>query len=267
MRVRNQTSLAAFAAALAALQPAAAPAHFQLIYTPDVALEAPAELPLRLIFGHPFSNGHTMDMGPPEAFFVVHRGERTDLLPAIQPIRWTGALNAAAAYQGNYRIKRNGDYIFVLQPAPYFEASEDKYIQQITKAYVNKGGIPTDWSDAVGLPTEIVPLNKPHHVYVGSTFSGIVLSEGLPVAGAEVEIEYIAAEPDLDANSTPQAASVRPPQEALVVITDANGKFTFGLPRAGFWGFAALEVGPGQEHNGKPLSQDAVIWVRAVELK
>jgi len=243
-----------------------ATAHFQLIHTPEVALDAPAELPIRLVFSHPFSNGAVMDMGEPEAFFVVHRGERTDLKPDLQPITWTGAENAAKAYAASYRVKRNGDYVFVLQPAPYYESSEDKYIQQITKTYVNKGGIPTDWSAAVGLPAEIVPLNKPHHVYVGSTFSGVVQSGGKPVAGAEVEIEYIAAEPDLSVNAFPKATSVRPPAEALVAITDANGTFTFGLPKAGFWGFAALGIGPATEHAGKPLSQDAVIWVHAVDL-
>ncbi len=241
--------------------------HFQLVYTPDVVLEEPAELPIRLVFAHPFSNGFTMDMGEPEDFFVVHRGDRTDLKPTLEPITWTGSENTAAAYQTQYRVKRNGDYIFVLQPAPYFEESEDKFIQQITKSFVNKGGIPTDWSEPIGLPTEIVPLNKPYLAYVGSTFSGVVLSNGQPVPGAEIEIEYVAATPDLAANAFPKEGTVPAPSGAVVAVTDANGTFTFGLPRAGFWGFAALDVGPDKEHEGKPLSQDAVIWVHAVDLK
>ncbi|MBK1636979.1 nickel transporter, partial [Rhodovulum adriaticum] len=43
--------------------------------------------------------------------------------------------------------------------------------------------------------------------------------------------------------------------------------FTFGIPRAGHWGFAALGSGPETEHQGKELSQDAVIWIKAYELK
>ena len=50
-------------------------------------------------------------------------------------------------------------------------------------------------------------------------------------------------------------------------MTDANGVFTYALPKAGWWGFAALGVGPDTKHDGKPLSQDAVIWVQAVDMK
>ena len=39
-----------------------------------------------------------------------------------------------------------------------------------------------------------------------------------------------------------------------------------GIPKAGFWGFAALGSGPKKEYKGKELSQDAVIWIRADKL-
>ena len=164
-------------------------------------------------------------------------------------------------------IKRNGDYVLALTPAPYYEKSEDIFIQQITKTYLNKGGMPTGWNEPVGLPTEIVPLNKPTNIVAGSTFSGVLLSGGKPVPGAEIEIEYIAAEPDMAANK-PGKTTVAPAQGGtLVAITDERGVFTFGVPKAGFWGFAALGSGPATEHDGKELSQDAVIWVRAYDLK
>jgi cobalt/nickel transport protein len=244
-----------------------ASAHFQLIYTPEVNVEKPVDLSFKLIFWHPMTNGHVMDMGAPEEFFVLFKGKRTDLKDTLEPITFHGAGNEAKAYEATAKVKRNGDYVFVVIPAPYYEQSEDKYIQQIAKSYVNKGGAPTGWREAVGLPTEIVPLNKPYGVMAGSTFSGIVLSEGTPVPGAEIEIEYMAAEPDMAANR-PQPMTAEPiPGGAIVAISDASGVFTFGIPRAGFWGFAALEVGPATEHRGKPLSQDAVIWIRAHELK
>ena len=245
----------------------AALGHFQMIYTPEVVLKNPEEVDLKLVFTHPFNNGHTMDMGPPKEFFVVHKGKQIDLADELKPIRWKGAENEGQAYEANYNIKRNGDYIFVLQPAPYYEESEDVYIQQITKSILNKGGIPSGWNEPVGLPTEIVPLNKPYNVYTGSTFSGVLLSDGKRVPGAELEIEYVAAPPDMENNRFPAQSMVRAPESALVTTTDANGTFTFGLPKSGFWGFAALDVGPDKEHEGKALSQDAVIWVHAVDLK
>lgn len=252
-------------AVVASLLLAAAPvaAHFQLVYTPEVNIDEPGNLPFRLIFWHPLENGHAMDMAVPEEFFSVFRGKRTDLMETLVPITFRGALNEAAAFAAEVPVKRNGDYIFAVIPAPYYEESEDIYIQQIAKSFVNKGGIPTGWDEPVGLPTEIVPLNKPTNVLAGSTFSGVVLSAGEPVAGAEIEVEYLAARPDLATNAAGPATVSPMPGGAIVVTTDENGVFTFGVPKAGVWGFAALDVGPDREHEEKKLSQDAVLWVRA----
>ena len=67
-----------------------------------------------------------------------------------------------------------------------------------------------------------------------------------------------------------QPSKVEAPHDAFVTPTikaDSNGVFTFGLPRAGWWGFAALGAGGDLKHNGKELSQDAVIWVQVWEMK
>ncbi|SOB99977.1 DUF4198 domain-containing protein [Rhodobacter maris] len=249
------------------LLPGAAAAHFQSIYAETPVLTAPGDVPLRLIFWHPFENGHVMDMGVPTTFYMVHRGEKTDLSDRLSQISFQGAENSAVAYAASVPVKKAGDYVLVLDPAPYYEQTEDIYIEQITKAYLNRAEMPTDWSDAQGLPTEIVPLNKPYAVVTGSTFSGQVLSAGQPVAGAEIEVEYIAALPDM-ATNTVEAPRAHPlPGGTLTAITDANGTFTFGIPKAGWWGFAALGVGPEKSFEGKELSQDAVIWVYAQDME
>ncbi|TCP58414.1 cobalt/nickel transport protein [Rhodovulum bhavnagarense] len=255
------------AAALTTLIAAPASAHFQLVYTPDPNIERPGDVPLKLIFWHPMENGHAMDMGAPEDIFAMFKGEKIDLTGSLTAMTFKGADNEAAAYEATLPVKRNGDYIVALTPAPYYEGSEDIYIQQITKTFFNKGGIPTGWDEPLGLPTEFVPLNKPNNVIAGSTFSAQLLSEGAPVAGAEIEIEYIAAEPDMETNAAGEATVGAMPGGALVAITDENGVFTFGVPRAGHWGFAALGSGPDTEHEGKELSQDAVIWIKAYDLE
>jgi cobalt/nickel transport protein len=55
----------------------------------------------------------------------------------------------------------------------------------------------------------------------------------------------------------------------LLTTLTANrrGEFAFGIPRAGWWGFCALGVGPAKEYKGKELSQDAVIWIQARDMK
>jgi len=259
-------TLLSCALALSAFVAQPAAAHFQLVYTPDINLQKAGNVPLKLIFWHPMENGHAMNMGEPEEFFSVFKGKKTDLKPTLKPIKFNGLTNQAAAYDGSVKLKRNGDYALVVVPSPYYEESEDIYIQQITKSFINKGEVPSDWAEPVGLKTEILPLNKPYGAVVGSTFSGIVLKEGKPAAGVEIEIEHMVAEPDMAANKPTSDKSSGIAGGAIAVVSDENGKFTFGIPKEGYWGFAALGSGPDTEHNGKELSQDAVIWIKAHEL-
>lgn len=254
-------------AAAIALAPLPAAAHFQLIYPDNPIIDAPRDVPLRLIFWHPFENGHAMDMGAPQAFYAVNKGRRIDLMDRLAPITFQGRDNSAAAYEASVPVTRPGDYVLVVEPAPYYEGSEDLYIQQLTKVYLNHAELPTDWTEPQGLATEIVPLNKPYNIIAGSTFTGQVLAEGKPVPGAEIEIEFMAAEPDLASNAARAAIAGPMPGGSVVAISDADGYFTFGVPKAGWWGFAALGTGPATEHDGKELSQDAVLWVRAWEVE
>ena len=255
------------AASAIALMPLSASAHFQLIYTPEAVVQSTGDLPLKLVFWHPFDNGHVMDMATPREFYMVHNGARTDLLHTLSPVEFQGASNRGAAFRASVPIRRSGDYVLVAVPEPYHEESEDIFIQQFTRVFLNRNGLPTDWTEVMGLPAEIQPMNRPYNIIAGSTFTGRVLSEGEPVAGAEVEIEYMASEPDMDSAATTVPTVTPPAGGTVVAISDANGYFTFGVPRAGWWGFAALGVGPETEHEGKTLSQDAVIWIRAWDLE
>lgn len=245
-------------------------AHFQMIYTPESALEKGRQIDLKLVFTHPFEAGHTMDMGTPEQFFVIRKGKKTDLLGKLTPITWKSLTNSGKAFETTAKIRGMGDNIFCLVPAPYYEKGEDIYIQQITKMIVNSGGLPTDWDAEVGLAVEIVPLDKPYALWTGNVFRGVVKSGGKPVPDAEIEVEYLNHEPLLDKNAFAADAKAKAPQDAFVTLTikaDADGEFVFGIPKAGWWGFCALGAGPVDRYNGKELSQDAVIWVQARDMK
>ncbi|MDF2154196.1 DUF4198 domain-containing protein [Vibrio sp. CAU 1672] len=186
------------------------------MYTPTSQLEKPTTLDMKLVFGHPMENGHAMDMGQPEEFFVQFKDKKTDLRKDLKKITWAGHENKADAYQVEYKVRRNGDYIFGLVPAPYYEAGEDIYIQQITKRYINKGGLPTGWDTPLGLKTEIVPKNKPYQVFAGSTFTGQLLAEGKPKAGVECEIEFLNTDVDPKANAFGQDTYRATPASAIV---------------------------------------------------
>ena len=161
-------------------------------------------------------------------------------------------------------------YVFVLQPGPYYEAGEDKYIQQFTKTMMNIGGVPGNWAEPVGLPAEILPLDKPYANWTGGVFRGVVLADGEPVPNAELEVEYINYAPDLEQRRFSAEPDVELPQDSfgtMSIRANSLGEFTIGLPRAGWWGICALEIGADTEHEGKPLSQDAVLWVQVKDMQ
>jgi len=255
-------------------------AHFQMVYTPESAVQKTAsDLNLKLVFTHPFGAGHTMDMGAPQDFFVVaQKGEdgrkkRTDLMGYLKPITWTSLTNSGKAYEATVPkkiVRSMGDYVFCLVPEPYYEGEEDIYIQQITKMVMNVSGLPGNWAEPAGLKAEILPLDKPYGLWTGNVFRGIVTSNGKAVPGADIEVEYMNHAPDMKKNKFEKRANVRKiPNDAFETMTikaDGRGMFTFGIPKAGWWGFCALGVGPDKLYKGKEMSQDAVIWVQAHDM-
>lgn len=261
-------SASLFTATIAATTPAHA--HLQMVYTQDLLRDKGGKVELHMPFTHPAVSGHVMTADAPKAFYHVRKGKKTDLLSSVVASEWTSAENKGPSFQADVKLKGLGDNIFIYEMAPYLEASEGIYIQQITKSIVNVGSLPTDWDSDLGLKAEIVPLTKPYAIYEGGSFTAVVRSEGKPVPFAEIEVEYVNYLPDVANKKFADKATITPPAEAFETITifaDANGTFTFALPKAGQWGFAALGVGTDKEYKGKELSQDAVIWVQAHEVK
>ncbi len=251
-------------------------AHFQMLYTPQSALERGGEMTLKLVFTHPFDGDHIMDMKPVQEFYVVsQRGEtealKTDLKKHLSEITWTGLENSGRAFEAKLPasvVRSLGDYVFVLVPAPYYEAADEGYIQQFTKMIVNVGGVPGNWHEPLGLPTEIVPLDKPYANWTGGIFRGVVMAGGEPVPHAELEIEYLNYTPDMGKNAftgNPAIKAPHPAFETMGIRANDRGEFAIGLPKAGWWGIAvpdAVET----EHNGKDMVQEAVLWIQVTDI-
>lgn len=234
-------------------------AHFGMIIpSSDVVLDpSAAHLKLALSFSHPME-GQGMDMARPVACAVRNGDQTTDLLPTLKPVRIMGH----AAWTAEYRFQRPGLGVFYVQPAPYFEPAEDKYIEHLTKVIVPAFGDEEGWDAPLGLPAEIVPLSRPFGNYAGNLFSGRVLVDGKPVAGVEVEVEHY--------NQRPAYEAPNPHLVTQVVKTDANGVFHYAVPFAGWWGFAALTEAPAPlKYQGvdKAVELGAVLWARFVDPK
>jgi cobalt/nickel transport protein len=166
----------------------------------------------------------------------------------------------------DYQIRRPGDYTFYVEPSPYWQPAEDCFIVHYTKVCVNALGLEGGWDSHVGLETQIIPLTRPYGLWTGNLFTGQVLLKGEPVSFAEVEIEYL--------NESPGNINlVVPPSDPYVthvVKTDADGVFSYAMPKAGWWGFAALNEAEWKlKHDGqqKAVEIGAVYWVHTRDIK
>jgi cobalt/nickel transport protein len=136
-------------------------------------------------------------------------------------------------------------------------------IVHYTKVIVNAMGLEQGWDDELGLKTEIVPLVRPYGLWAGNQFRGIVKKDGVPVPFAEIEVEYF--------NEDNKVEIPASPFETQVIKADANGVFGYTMPRAGWWGFAALSEADEKMSNpaaeAVPVEIGAVIWIKTRDMK
>lgn len=228
-------------------------AHFGMVIPSDSMVMSTDDrtLTLALAFSHPFE-GHGMNLDKPAAFQVTGPGGTADLLPALTPLK----IMAHGGWTAAFPVRRPGVYAFVMTPEPYWEPAEDCFIVHYTKTVVAAFGAEEGWNRELGLKTEIVPLTRPFGLYAGNLFQGVVKRDGLPVPGAEVEVEFYNRDRNVQAPSDYMVTQV--------VQADPNGVFSYAAPAAGWWGFAALTTSNEKmDHEGtlKDVELGAVIWV------
>ena len=163
-------------------------AHFQVLLPSTDVVSAADDKTVRLdiLFTHPMEQAPVMEMARPRQFGVLVGGKKVDLLGELKSRK----LEGKTAYTAAVRLTQPGDYVFFLEPAPYWEPAEAKMIVHYTKVVVNALGDERGWDALVGLPVEIEPLVRPYGLWTGNTFRGIVRRGGKPVPLARVEVEY-----------------------------------------------------------------------------
>ena len=259
--MRNASRALSLSATALCLLAGAAAAHFQVLMpsTDIVTGEGDTELRLDLLFTHPMEWGPVMEMGEPRQFGVLVGGEKHDLKGGLRPHERDGK----TAYECSYKAKAPGDYVFFVEPAPYWEPAEGKMIVHCTKVVVDAFAAEEGWDAMVGFPVEIQPLVRPYGLWTGNTFQGIVKKDGKPVPFARVEVEYY--------NEGRKVAIPSDPFATQVVKADAAGVFAYTMPRAGWWGFAALVDGDEQMKSPEGKMADVelggLMWVKVVDMK
>jgi cobalt/nickel transport protein len=206
---------------------------------------------MELKFMHPFEQTY-MQMKKPNYFGYFLDGKKVDLTDKLKENKIKGF----QAWTYEQKFKEMGDYIFYVDPVPYFEPSESKFIRHMTKTIIDVYNAGEGWDTPVGLKAEIVPLTRPYSLYTGNVFSGTVLYKGKPVPYAEIEVEFY--------NKTGKSA---PTENHItqVIKADKNGIFHYAMPFKGWWGFAALiedDVKIKHENKDYPVELGAVIWVK-----
>lgn len=238
-------------------------AHFAMVIPSKdvVGKEDKKDIGFLIQFTHPFEGGPQMQMDKPEKFGVVIGEKATDLLGTLKEKK----IDGKSAWETNFKITRPADYIFYLEPKPYWEPAEDKFIVHNTKVIVDAMGAEEGWDKPIGaiagIPVEIVPMTRPYSLYAGNIFKGQVLKDGKPVPDAEVEVEFWGK------------GKTKAPTDSHVtqlVKADSNGIFSFAMPKAGWWGFAALMEGDKPikfEGKDKKVEVGAVMWVHAYPME
>jgi cobalt/nickel transport protein len=229
-------------------------AHFGMVIPSDSMVMQGDEKTVKVLvsFSHPFELVG-MEMAKPKAFGVVANQKRQDLSDKLLETKVMGH----KSWQMDYEVKRPGLFVFYVEPEPYWEPSEDCFIIHYTKTVVTAFGNDEGWDQEIGLKSEIVPLSKPYGLYAGNVFQGIVKLNRKPVPFAEVEVEYYN-----------ENGKTKAPTDYMVTQTikaDQNGVFTYAAPRAGWWGFSALNTADYKlKHDGeeKDVEIGAVIWVK-----
>jgi cobalt/nickel transport protein len=248
-------SMAAVGAICFFLTPAQA--HFQEIIPSADVLPEGGQVSIELLFTHPMEGGPAMEMAKPARFGIVTGGKTTDLGAALVEKKVDGK----SAWTAAHELKEPGAAVFFVEPKPYWEPGEGKFIIHYAKVVVDAFASGKGWDQMVGLPVEIEPLARPTGLWTGNVFRGIVKKAGKPVPFATVEVEY--------AND----GSIKAPNDAFVtqvIKADASGVFAYAMPRAGWWGFSALvdDDKPMKSPDGKnaPVELGGLMWVKAADM-
>lgn len=243
-----------------------ASAHFGMIIPSDniITQKHSKIIKLEVKFLHPMENSY-MNMEKPVKFGVRISDKNVDLLGTLRTRKAKGNSQTKdfTCWETTYKIKRPGDYTFYVEPKPYWEPAEDCYIIHFTKVCVNAFGLEQGWDDEAGLETEIVPLSRPYGLWTGNIFTGVVKVKGKQVPYAEVEVEYYNKESKIEPPANPYITQV--------IKADENGVFSYAMPKAGWWGFAALNEASwkikGPDGKDKAVEIGAVYWVKTIDMK
>ena len=117
-------------------------AHFLTFMsnTDNVSNQKQSKVDFDISFIHPFEQSG-MNMEKPEVF-VNSKDNKLNLTQTTKLEH--------KAWNSSYDIKTPGVYKFFVQPQPYFEPAEEKFISHVPKLIVSAFGLEDGWDEPLG---------------------------------------------------------------------------------------------------------------------
>lgn len=231
-------------------------AHFQIIIPQNDVVNNNKKQNFYLAFMHPYEQTY-MQMQKPTFFGYFLDDKKIDLTDKLIETNEDGF----KTWNYSHKFKDIGDYQFFVDPKPYFEPSEGKFIRHLTKTIIDAYNAGEGWDKPIGVKAEIVPLSRPYSLYKNNIFSATVLYKGKPLPYVTIEVEFL----NIDKIKAPTDGHI-----TQVIKTDSNGVFHFAMPKTGWWGFAALiddDVSIIKDGKNYPVELGALIWLKTYEMK
>ncbi|MEE9367480.1 MAG: DUF4198 domain-containing protein [Pontiella sp.] len=248
--------------------------HVQLMVpnndTMDGQKGAVREMDIRFL-EHASKNGPLLPMGKPKEYGVLVNSKKYDLKHTLKAVK----KNDKIRYTSTFKMKEAGAHVMYLEPASYWEATEQVMVTHYTKVIFNScgAGIETEshlgwenwegWHQMVGFPVEIEPLLNCTALWTGSVFRGVLYFKNKPAAFSRIEVEYYNENHD-----------VKQPNNSYItqiIKTDAHGQFSFILLKEGWWAFTAIpessEVTENPDGKDVGVEMGGVLIVRANDLE
>jgi len=190
-----------------------------------------------MMWGHPYEH-ILFDMASAPEVSVMKPNGTVEQLTAegitVDGMDEEGNLGTFVAYKASFTVDQMGDSIVLVK---YEDEGEN--LIDYTKAVIHCGEeVWEGWDSEVGQQTEILPYMRPYGMEEGFVFAGQAMYDGMPLAGAPVEVE-IYHTLDLGKEIVETAETMFPYDSPMVFTrlakSNGNGEFMYTLDEPGIW--------------------------------
>ena len=225
-------------------------AHDHFLYTSNLDVSGQKEVKMKALLCHPAEEPEAEPISiatkdgkthMPKAFFVVHDGEKQDLLSKVK----VGVITSKeshvafdAVYTAEDGLKGGGSWVFVMDSGNTKDSGF--MFNPVEKLIITKDSAGSDYNQRVAPGyNEIVPLVNPVNAWKENVFRAkFVDKDGNPIKNARIDVDFINGKLDMTNNTW--VANKEAPKTSLRVFTDDNGVFAFVPSRSGQWVIRAV---------------------------